>query len=436
MQAAELLEIPELGLIPVVSGVSPSRPVRSVYTTDLPDPMAYLSGGELVLTSTTWYRQPGDAEVFVAALAAAGCAGLVAGTARIHVLPDALAEACERKGLPLFTIADDVSFGAVAQLVHAAIGDHTAQGRGVTARRALLTSFAAGEGLMGLLANLERATGVSTAALSATGRHIIGEIPGIPAEELASLHRKALAGWMFPSVQKSAQGRGITFHAVAAPAPRRAPSAYIAVDDDHGVADPVVADMVADMCALLSIDRAANDETRTLRQRLLSEVIDLMYARNRRRAKSTGQHRLGAGRPIPRGPGQQHEYGVCVDHCDGSTGRCCATMESVLCSDRDGRRVPDARSRDSGRSRGRTRRLPGGGRRSYTPTAGPGLGVDRHQRSRTRPVEPAPRHRRCAPHASHRHRALRESAQCDQQRPLTAPDTPFLRSQGHANPVP
>src|SRR3979490_1430675 len=110
---AELLTLPGLGLIPGVPGATPDRPVRSVYTTDLLEPGGYLDGGELVLTSATWYRGPLDAEIYVRALADAGCVALVAGTAGVGRLPAALGEACQRHGLAMFTVGDDVSFATI-----------------------------------------------------------------------------------------------------------------------------------------------------------------------------------------------------------------------------------------------------------------------------------------------------------------------------------
>ena len=68
MLPRDLLEVPELRLRLLVGETDElSRPVRWIYTTDLPDPARYLSGGELVISGMVWRHDPADSERFVAA---------------------------------------------------------------------------------------------------------------------------------------------------------------------------------------------------------------------------------------------------------------------------------------------------------------------------------------------------------------------------------
>lgn len=285
MLLTELLAIPRLGLVPVgtvgtVGPLAPGAPrtprIRGVYTTDLPDPGRYLDGGELVLTSTTWYREPRDADTFVAALAGAGAAALVAGTAGIGTLPDALAQACERHGLALFTVGDDVSYAALTETVLAALAGPARRSPGADLHRGLVASMASGAGPEGLVEVFARATGVWCAVLSATGRATAGGVPEVTGHHLERAHREALAAGAFPSVQPVPGGGHLTFFPVQSPVARRPPAAYLAASGDFRDWAPGVADAASEVCALLAMDRVARQESRRIEERFLRESLALV----------------------------------------------------------------------------------------------------------------------------------------------------------------
>ncbi|MFF1677148.1 PucR family transcriptional regulator ligand-binding domain-containing protein [Streptomyces sp. NPDC058256] len=276
MLLTELLAIPRLGLVPVVPGTPRTPRIRGVYTTDLPDPGRYLDGGELVLTSTTWYREPRNADTFVAALAGAGAAALVAGTAGIGTLPDALAQACERHGLALFTVGDDVSYAALTETVLAALAGPTRRSPGADLHRGLVASMASGAGPEGLVEVFARATGVWCAVLSATGRATAGGVPEVTGHHLDRAHREALAAGAFPSVQPVPGGGHLTFFPVQSPVARRPPAAYLAAAGDFHDWAPGVADAATEVCALLAMDRVARQERRRIEERFLRESLTLV----------------------------------------------------------------------------------------------------------------------------------------------------------------
>ncbi|MEH0417733.1 PucR family transcriptional regulator [Streptomyces sp. B21-083] len=121
---ADVLALPVLaaGLPQVVTGASHlDRPVGWVHITELTDPASFLKGGELVLT--TGMPFPEDApgvRRYVDELADVGAAALVIELVRrYHRPPDALVDACRLRGLPLVTLAKDVNFLEVTQVVHA-----------------------------------------------------------------------------------------------------------------------------------------------------------------------------------------------------------------------------------------------------------------------------------------------------------------------------
>ncbi|MGI5423566.1 PucR family transcriptional regulator [Streptomyces sp. CA-179760] len=123
---ADVLALPVLaaGQPQVVTGPAGlDRPVRWVHITELTDPASFLKGGELVLT--TGMPLPDDTagvRRYVDELTDVGAAALVIELVRrYHRPPDALVQACHARGLPLITLARDVNFLEVTQVVHALI---------------------------------------------------------------------------------------------------------------------------------------------------------------------------------------------------------------------------------------------------------------------------------------------------------------------------
>ncbi|MFI9170006.1 PucR family transcriptional regulator [Streptomyces lincolnensis] len=124
LTVADVLALPVLatGQPQVVTGVPQlDRPVRWVHITELTDPASFLKGGELVLT--TGMPLPDDVmgvRRYVDELADVGAAALVIELVRrYHRPPDALVDACRQRDLPLVTLAKDVNFLEVTQIVHA-----------------------------------------------------------------------------------------------------------------------------------------------------------------------------------------------------------------------------------------------------------------------------------------------------------------------------
>jgi purine catabolism regulator len=128
---ADVLALPVLagGDPRVVTGAEHlDRQVRWVHVTELTDPASFLKGGELVLTTgMPLPDDPAGVRRYVDELAAVGAAALVIELVRrYHRPPDALVRACRAHGLPLVTLARDVNFLEVTQVVHTLIVGHQA----------------------------------------------------------------------------------------------------------------------------------------------------------------------------------------------------------------------------------------------------------------------------------------------------------------------
>lgn len=126
LTVADVLALPVMasGQPQVITGLPLlGRPVRWVHITELTDPASFLKGGELVLT--TGMPLPDDSagvRRYVDELADVDAAALVIELVRrYHRPPDALVHACRARGLPLITLAKDVNFLEVTQVVHALI---------------------------------------------------------------------------------------------------------------------------------------------------------------------------------------------------------------------------------------------------------------------------------------------------------------------------
>ncbi|AWW41075.1 PucR family transcriptional regulator [Streptomyces cadmiisoli] len=123
LTVADVLALPVLaaGRPEVVTGAARlDRQVRWVHITELTDPASFLKGGELVLTTgMPLPDEPAQVRRYVDELADVEAAALVIELVRrYHRPPDTLVRACRNRGLPLVTLAHDVNFLEVTQVVH------------------------------------------------------------------------------------------------------------------------------------------------------------------------------------------------------------------------------------------------------------------------------------------------------------------------------
>jgi hypothetical protein len=178
-----LLGLTGLRLRPLAGADLLDRPVTRIYVTELPDPGRYLSAGELVLSGLLWWRRPGDAEPFVAALARAGAAALAASGADSGGIPAEVVAACERHRIPLLEVPTDLSFSVITEQVVLALAAASD-----SARKRL--HAAADAPIETLLERASAELGLPCWVLSTLGRVIAGTAPlPLPAEDV--VHRYA-----------------------------------------------------------------------------------------------------------------------------------------------------------------------------------------------------------------------------------------------------
>ncbi|MFF3764834.1 PucR family transcriptional regulator [Streptomyces sp. NPDC001922] len=140
---AVLLDRPGLGLRQV-AGPRGDTAVHAVHTSEMEDPVPYLLGGEMLLSAGVHCPPAGSTgpywDRYVARTVQAGAAALGFGIAPVHdTVPEALAEACDRHGLPLVEVDRETTFTAVARAMWQAAAErrHSELRRMTEAQQAL-----------------------------------------------------------------------------------------------------------------------------------------------------------------------------------------------------------------------------------------------------------------------------------------------------------
>jgi PucR family transcriptional regulator, purine catabolism regulatory protein len=119
----ELVAQEKLGLV-VVVGDAQGVDVSWVHSTDMAEPGAYLSGGELILTAGLWRHRPGDAERFVRSVTTAGAAAIGYGVEAPGAdVPADVLQACRAVGVPLLRLPHELPFMQVSRAFHDAAGN-------------------------------------------------------------------------------------------------------------------------------------------------------------------------------------------------------------------------------------------------------------------------------------------------------------------------
>ncbi|GAA1973405.1 PucR family transcriptional regulator [Amycolatopsis minnesotensis] len=160
-----LLNQPELGLALVAGEAGLDRPLRFAHSIDLADPVPWLSGGELVLT--TGAHLPERAADYVRGLDSAGVAALGFGVGLSHdTVPRSIVEVADELGLPVLEVPLPTPFAAVTK----AVLDRLAELRyeevlRVSRAQPRMTRAALRHGAGGIVRELSATTGAATVFL-------------------------------------------------------------------------------------------------------------------------------------------------------------------------------------------------------------------------------------------------------------------------------
>lgn len=262
MRLSDLLDAPHLDLrLRYEAPGGLDRSVGRAVTTDLLHPGDYLAGGELVLTELAWRRDPADSEAFVRSVAERGVTTVVAGTALFGPAPSDLVEACRRHAVTLIEVPKGVAFADVTD--HLASVDAAESGSrlsaGLVRQRELLASMATGRSLHELVARVAREVGHPCRVVTATGRVVVGHEPDPDAAALDVIVRHYLTATMLPVVVP-VDGATHSLFAVGSGLGHRLTGWMLVVDGDHRDWPPEHTDAIADLGAIVALDRTHRDE--------------------------------------------------------------------------------------------------------------------------------------------------------------------------------
>ncbi|WP_431279436.1 PucR family transcriptional regulator [Leifsonia poae] len=166
---AQLLARPELGLRLLTPSARDAldRPILWAHSSELADPTPFLGEGQVLLVTGT----PDDVDPYVTRLVEHGIAGLGFGTEVVRDgTPDALVEACIRRGLPLFEVPYRTPFIAIARFIadRVAADAYARSTWALRASRAISLAALRPDALGSALAELARQLGRPVVLLGAT----------------------------------------------------------------------------------------------------------------------------------------------------------------------------------------------------------------------------------------------------------------------------
>jgi PucR family transcriptional regulator, purine catabolism regulatory protein len=267
-------------LAPLPGFTAPDTPVSAVHISELADPTAYLSGGELLLT--TGLALPVGrigCETYVGRLVRHGLAALGFGLGPAHDrVPDELVEACRRGGLPLLVVPAPTPFLRVSKAYWEALSRSSERELhdALAAHRGLVDAAASPDPTSTVLRRLSRAVDGWSALLGPTGdvdqifpAGMVQEAESLRSEvdrlEVAGAHSAAsfaVAGRFVVLFPLAVESRVVGYLAVGTPAQLDAGGRRL----------------VLTACALLAIDavrRTRSESARDAARRCVVTLVDL-----------------------------------------------------------------------------------------------------------------------------------------------------------------
>ncbi|WP_051944740.1 PucR family transcriptional regulator [Streptacidiphilus rugosus] len=174
---ASLVAMPGLGLVVRAGEASLDRPVRWVHTSELDDPVPYLEGGELLLTTGLKLGKGKEKlRQYVHRLADAGVAGLGIGVGLSYdEVPGMLVEAASERGLPLLEVPQPTPFIAISKAVTAALAaeQYKAVATSFEAQEELTRAALGKDGTTAVIAKLAGRLGGWAALYDASGTAVV-----------------------------------------------------------------------------------------------------------------------------------------------------------------------------------------------------------------------------------------------------------------------
>ncbi len=268
------------------------RPVRWVHITEIADPTPWLSGGELLLTTGMNLADGDSQRAFVERIAGHELAGLGLGTGFSHAeVPDALRDAADELGFPLFEVPYEVPFIAITEKAfsHLVNEQYAVLQRALSAHERLERIVLSEQGLDGVTAALAGLIGGTAMVFDTRGDTLArsdGAAPLAPdvleaaAVELRERTRAGARRGYAPSGEL--HGRALALPVVRTPPAGNgegpAPQAWLIAAKDRGGLgefDRLVLHQAVTVVALELLRRRVADDTE---RRLAGDILSAMLS--------------------------------------------------------------------------------------------------------------------------------------------------------------
>jgi sugar diacid utilization regulator len=268
---AELLAVPRLRLEPLVIGEL-SRVISWVHSSEMPDPSAYLRGGEVVLSAGIWLSAGSSPVEFADGLAGANAAAIGFGPSPlVPAVPDELVAACARHELTLFAVPQDVPFIAVIETFVERYAEDRERAL-LDARQRneeLVLAAQASSGVRGVLRVLERHR-PGAAWVADRRRGLLAWTGERPGEELVAAAEAVLAGG---AEEPATLGRGTLVPILAT-----GRDACLVVDGELASMPVEDRGTIEQAVAFLAIELQRELAVRESERRFAAELFDLIAA--------------------------------------------------------------------------------------------------------------------------------------------------------------
>jgi sugar diacid utilization regulator len=282
MTLRELLADRSLGLLARAGLAHLDRQIRWVHSTELLDPSAYLSGGELIHTVALWRREPVDSETFTLALASSGVSGVALGVGPepmlVETCPPDLIEACERHGLPLLEVPNTTRFVAVSEAVIEAIMHERRQTlEGSLAREQELTRASVGDGILGVLEVLSTELGCDCWVIGSGATVLAGTRDGIDPATALLLVLAARKAHRQPTTVHDVLNYRVIVAPIRAAPPSESPAlGYLACAPRDGAMADSAQQAIAQTAEFLALECAHLRAVRASDRRFAAHVLALV----------------------------------------------------------------------------------------------------------------------------------------------------------------
>ncbi|GIV01099.1 MAG: hypothetical protein KatS3mg014_2714 [Actinomycetota bacterium] len=266
----DLLAMPHLGLTLVAGASGLDRPVRWAHVCELEDPVPWLEGWELVMTTGMGVpREPERQRAYIERMAAAQIAGLaISQDLLAPPLSEELREAADRTAFPVVEVSIEVPFVALARTV-AAANTEGAQRRLVTHLGifdTLRAATAEGAPFPELLRRMEELAGYRLHLCSPTGHPILEGVPA-PPEEVVRRHLPRRRG----------QPPGIPGgYIVTIPLVERTAGLLVALERED--AEPAGLTAVQHIATVIALELANREREREVLRRVGAETLAELLA--------------------------------------------------------------------------------------------------------------------------------------------------------------